>query len=59
LAGSYDTAGEARGVSVSGNYAYVADGDTGLVIIDISNPASSTLAGKYYIDSAAYAYGVF
>ncbi len=47
LKGSYDTAGDIYGVSISGNYAYVADGDTGLVIVDISNPSSPTLKGNY------------
>ncbi|MEO0068571.1 MAG: hypothetical protein ABIK23_05510 [candidate division WOR-3 bacterium] len=32
--GGYDTPGYARGVAVSGNYAYVADGDAGLRIIE-------------------------
>ena len=35
LEGTYDTTGMAVGVSVSGNYAYVADWDAGLQIIDI------------------------
>jgi hypothetical protein len=34
-------------VVVSGNYAYVADGDYGLQVINISNPANPTLAGSY------------
>ena len=33
-----DTDGSAHGVTISGNYAYVADGYSGLAIIDISNP---------------------
>lgn len=46
----YDAAGFVRGVAVSGNYAYLAAGDdgsgnvdptnSGLVVVDISNPAS-------------------
>ncbi len=35
----------ASGVAVSGSYAYVADGVSGLRVIDISNPASPTLKG--------------
>jgi len=31
--GSYDTSGSAYGVAVSGNYAYVADGEWGLMIL--------------------------
>ena len=47
LAGSYDTVGDAKGVAVSGNYAYVADRGNGLVIVDISDPASPVLSGSY------------
>ena len=38
--GGYDTSGFAYGVAVSGNYAYVADADAGLQVIDVSNPAN-------------------
>ena len=34
-------------ISVVGNYAYVADRNNGLVIVDVSNPASPTLVGSY------------
>jgi len=44
------------GVAVSGSYAYVADSDNGLVIVDINNSAAPTLADSY--DTAGYAYGV-
>ncbi|MBD2270993.1 cadherin domain-containing protein, partial [Anabaena sp. FACHB-1391] len=44
------------GVQVVGNYAYVADRDSGLQIIDISNPTTPTLKGNY--DTPGYAYGV-
>ena len=47
LVGSYDTTGNAYGVAVSGNYAYVADWGPGLLIIDVSNVANPTLAGSY------------
>jgi len=33
VTGFYDTLGVAWGVAVSGNYAYVADGDGGLIIL--------------------------
>lgn len=36
----------ANGVHVSGNYAYVANWDAGLFVIDISNPANPTFAGQ-------------
>jgi len=38
---------------VEGNYAYVADLNNGLVIVDVSNPAEPTLKGSYNIASAA------
>nr|NCS59516.1 calx-beta domain protein [Microcystis aeruginosa G11-04] len=37
----------ARDVQIVGNYAYVADWDSGLQIIDISNPAAPTFKGNY------------
>jgi Ca2+-binding RTX toxin-like protein len=43
-------------VQVVGNYAYVADGGSGLQIIDISNPATPTFKGNY--DTSGRAYGV-
>ena len=52
---AYDT-GYAQDVEVVGNYAYLADGDSGLQIIDISNPTNPTLKGNY--DTPDYAYGV-
>ncbi|MBD2268834.1 DUF4347 domain-containing protein, partial [Anabaena sp. FACHB-1391] len=45
-----------QGVQVVGNYAYVADGYSGLQIIDISNPTTPTLKGNY--NTSGYAYGV-
>jgi len=45
--GSYDTPNFANGVAVSGIYAYVADGYSGLRIIDISNPSSPIEVGSY------------
>jgi hypothetical protein len=57
LAGSYDTPGEAYGVAVAGDYAYVADFETGgLQVIDITDPASPAFAGSY--DPGGYAFGV-
>jgi hypothetical protein len=43
-------------VQVVGNYAYVADGYSGLQIIDISNPTTPTLKGNY--DTSDFARGV-
>jgi hypothetical protein len=45
--GSYDTPGRAWGVTFSENYAYVADGGSGLQIIDVSNPSNPTFKGSY------------
>ena len=46
IIGSIDTPGDARGVTVVGDTAYVANGSSGLQIIDVSNPASPTLIGS-------------
>ena len=54
LAGTYDTPGAAYGVAVEGNYAYVADDDDGIQVIDISDPANPTLAGHYDTPGSAY-----
>jgi hypothetical protein len=56
LVGSYDTSGYAVDVQVVGNYAYVADWNKGLQIIDIGNPAAPTLKGNY--DTSGFAHGV-
>ncbi|PXF57797.1 MAG: hypothetical protein C4B59_14515 [Candidatus Methanogaster sp.] len=40
LAGSYDNAGDAKDVAVSGNYAYVADYTNGLVILRTDVPVT-------------------
>jgi len=61
LAGSYDTTpGIAKGVYVSGNYAFVAAWDFGvggLRVIDITDPTNPTLGGAY--NTSGYAYGVY
>ena len=57
VVGHYDTAGHADGITVSGNYAYVADGRNGLVIVDVSNPKAPVFAGCY--DTEGDAHGVF
>lgn len=54
--GGYDTSGRALRVAVSGNYAYVADWDAGLQVIDVSNPANPQRVGGY--DTSGGAYGV-
>ena len=47
LEGQYDTTGNAIGVTVIDNYAYVADHANGLVIVDISNSKAPALIGSY------------
>ena len=54
--GNYDTDGYATGVTISGNYAYVADDSQGLVIVNIEDPANPTWVGSY--DTDGYANGV-
>ena len=54
--GSCATQGLAIGVAVSGSYAYVADTDAGLRVIDISNPASPTEVAS--CDTPGSAWGV-
>jgi len=46
VAGSVDTLSYANDVTISGNYAYVADGYSGLQVIDISNPTLPVIAGS-------------
>jgi hypothetical protein len=62
--GKADTSGYAGGVFVLGNYAYIADDSTGLLIVDISDPSSPNIissvktpgyASKVYV-SNNYAY---
>ncbi|MDO8335677.1 MAG: kelch repeat-containing protein, partial [Candidatus Saccharibacteria bacterium] len=53
LKGTYDTSGGARGVQVSGKYAYVADDTSGLQIIDVSVPTSPTLVSTYNTSGSA------
>ena len=53
LIGSCDTPGDAYGVAISGTCAYVADGDSGLQVIDISTPSSPHLIGS--CDTPGYA----
>jgi len=50
-----NTTGIARGVYVSGNYAYVADGSSGLAVIDISNPTNP--GTPVYAEMFEYTFG--
>ncbi len=47
LLGSYNTRGTARDVTVVGTTAYVADGASGLQILDVSDPANPVWLGAY------------
>jgi hypothetical protein len=47
LVGSYDTPGAAESVVVSGTLAFVADGFSGVQILDISTPSAPVLRGSY------------
>ncbi|MEC4883377.1 MAG: DUF4347 domain-containing protein [Scytonema sp. PMC 1070.18] len=42
-----DTPGNAEGIVVEGNYAYIADAGSGLQIINISDPNNPIIAGSY------------
>jgi hypothetical protein len=47
LVSTLDTDGDTKAVAVFDKYAFLADGDKGLKIINISNPASPTLIGSF------------
>ena len=51
------TPGEAQGVYVVGDYAYVADGDAGLTVFDVSTLSSPSEAGSF--DTDGYAQNVY
>jgi hypothetical protein len=57
LKGTYDTSGTAYGVYALGDYVYVADGESGLQVVSVFNPASPSLAGTY--DTSGTAYDVY
>jgi hypothetical protein len=54
--GYYDPAGKCRGVHISGNYAYMANDEWGLSVVDVSNPANPFLTG--YCNTGGYSYAV-
>ena len=53
LVSSLDTDGDALGVAVAGEYAYVADGDSGLKVVHIADPSSPELVGSLDTDGSA------
>ncbi len=52
-----NTTGSASGIYVSGDYAYVADGVSGLAVIDISDPTNPGI--PVYEDTNGYASNVY
>jgi hypothetical protein len=56
LLGQCETPGDAHHMDISGNFAYVVDGHSGLLIIDISNPERPNVDVIY--DTPGYANGV-
>ena len=60
LKGSWpgDTMGRTWDVALSGNYAYLADGDAGLRVIDVSNAAYPKKVADYSTTSSAWAVAV-
>ena len=46
LLGSYDLAWPATEVIVEGDYAYLPDGDSGLIILNVSDPGNIFLVGQ-------------
>jgi len=57
ITGFVYTPGDAYGVYVSGSYAYVADDNSGLQVIDISDPASPYIVGS--VDTPGDAHNVY
>ena len=53
IVGSYDTDGHAKGITISGNYAYISEGTAKLEIFNIGNPTNPILVGNYDIDGNA------
>ncbi len=51
-----ETPGYSKDVAISGTYAFVADYESGLQVIDIANPENSQIVGS--IDTPGFAYGV-
>ncbi len=55
--GTYPTQGQAEGVHVVFPYAYIADGNNGLHIVDVSDPSNPTFVGA--VDTPGYANAVY
>ncbi|WP_319506464.1 hypothetical protein [uncultured Methanolobus sp.] len=50
--GRLDLSSRSNDIAISGDYAYVANGGNGLVILDITEPAAPEKVGSYVTDSA-------
>ncbi|MFA6994205.1 MAG: hypothetical protein WC246_00985 [Candidatus Paceibacterota bacterium] len=57
LQATISAGGAVNDLAVSGSYLYVADGSSGLLIYDISSPASLVLVGSYTAMNGGSAYG--
>ena len=56
--GGHDTPGYAWNVVLSGNYVYVADGQAGLQVFDITSPTSPTLVGSHDTPGTAFSLAI-
>jgi hypothetical protein len=54
----FDVLGDAREVEVVGSLAYVAAGNRGLRILDLTNPLAPVVLGTYQDSAGGYAYGL-
>jgi hypothetical protein len=50
IIGDWENNGYSQGITLDGNYAFVADGDQGLQILNVANPANPQSVG-YYVTS--------
>ncbi len=50
----FPTAGRPEHISIQGNYAFIAEGNAGLEIVDISNASNPIKAGSYNTNSFVY-----
>ncbi len=57
--GSVDTPGTANDIAIVGDYAYVADRESGLQVIDISTPITPTIVGSLDFPETALSIEVF
>ena len=54
MIGNYDTGGTAVDIQVSGNFAYIADGEGEFLAIDVSNPSQPILASTTQVPGNPY-----